>query len=132
MAGLGSRWSTLRTTQFHEFAQQTVERGTTLGLFIAPTMRTQPIAASAVASELVTIAVSGPQGLVADLAGPREEFMPDLVRRYAQATGNKNPVVRLTLPGSIGKAMRDGRLLPTPGTRLDNETFDEWLRTRQK
>lgn len=132
VTGSGSRWSMLRTTQFHEFAQQTVDRGTILGLFLAPNMRSQPIAASEVAAELITLATSGPQGLVADLAGPREEFMPDLVRRYARATGRNNPVLRVTLPGSIGKAMRDGGLLPAPGTRLGTETFDEWLHARQQ
>ncbi len=60
----GSQWSMLRTTQFHEFAQQTADRGTTLGLFLAPNMCSQPIAAAEVAAELVTIATHGPQGIV--------------------------------------------------------------------
>ncbi|TCK65812.1 NAD(P)H-binding protein [Curtobacterium sp. PhB136] len=127
VTGSVDRWSMLRTTQFHEFAQQTVARGTTLGLFIAPNMRSQPIAAADVAAELVTIALQEPQGMVPDLAGPQEESMPDLVRRYARASGRNNPVLHLTLPGAIGKAMRDGVLLPEPGTRHSTGTFDEWL-----
>jgi len=123
----GAPWSLLRTTQFHEFAQQIVDRGTTLGVFLAPRMRSRPIAASAVATELVAVAADGPQGHVADLAGPREESVPDLVRRYARAAGRHDPVLSVTVPGPMGRAMRNGGLLPRPGTRRDTETFDEWL-----
>lgn len=42
------------------------------------------------------------------------------------ATGKRRPVMRVTLPGAIGKAMRDGGLLPAPGT----QTFDQWLAAR--
>ncbi|MBD8586165.1 NAD(P)H-binding protein [Frigoribacterium sp. CFBP 13729] len=128
----GDSWSLLRTTQFHEFAQQTVDRGTTLGVFLAPKMRSRPIAASAVATQLVAIAADGPQGHVADLAGPKEESMPDLVRRYARAAGRHNPVLSVTLPGPMGQAMRSGGLLPYPGTREDTQTFDEWLTAVQR
>ena len=123
----GASWSLLRTTQFHEFAQQTVDRGTTLGVFLAPRMRSRPIAASAVATELVAVAADGPQGHVADLAGPKEESMPDLVRRYARTAGRHHPVLPVTVPGPMGRAMRNGGLLPHPGARHDTLTFDEWL-----
>lgn len=36
-------------------------------------------------------------------------------------------VLRLALPGAIGRAMRDGGLLPAPGARLGTQTFDQWL-----
>lgn len=56
--------------------------------------------------------------------------MPDLVRRYLNATGKRCPVMRVTLPGAIGKAMRDGGLLPARGTRPGTQTFDQWLAAR--
>ncbi len=93
-------------------------------------VRAQPIAASEVASELVGIAVGEPRGLVPDLAGPQEENMADLVRRLLASTGRR-PVVEIPLPGAWGRAMRDGTLLPEPGTRLGRQTFDEWLVARR-
>ncbi len=123
----GTGWSMLRTAQFHEFAAQTVNRGTVVGIQIVPAMRCQPIAASEVAAELIRIAEGAPHGLEPDLAGPREEDMPDLVRRSLNATGKRRPVLRVTVPGAIGKVMRDGGLLPAPGTRLGTQTFGQWL-----
>ena len=120
-------WSLLRTTQFHEFARQLVAHGKLGPVQGVPKMRSQPIAAAEVAAELVAIASGEPRGLEADLAGPREERMADLVRRYLAATGRRRPVIELSIPGAWGRGMRDGSLLPKAGTRLGRQTFDEWL-----
>lgn len=123
----GSGWSILRASQFHEFVQQTVQRDTVAGIHIVPSMRCQPIAAAEVAADLVRIAEGTPRGTEPDLAGPEEADLPELVRRYLKATGNKQPVLRIALPGSLGRAMRDGGLLPAPRTRLGTQTFGQWL-----
>lgn len=120
-------WSLLRTTQFHEFAQQVVRHGKVGGLQFVPTMRSQPIAAVEVAAELVAIAVGAPRGVAPDLAGPQEERMANLVKRYLDATGQSGPVLEVPLPGTWGRGMRDGSLLPVPGTRLGRQTFTDWL-----
>lgn len=125
-------WSLLRTTQFHEFARQLVAHGK-LGPFQGvPKMRSQPIAAAEVAAELVAIASDDPRGIEPELAGPREERMADLVRRYLAATGQRRPVIELSISGAWGRGMRDGSLLPKPGTRLGRQTFDEWLTTQTR
>ncbi len=123
----GDGWSILRTTQFHEFAIQMTERLAFGGLQLTPAMRCQPIAADEVAADLVRIAEGPPLGLETDLAGPREEDMTEMVRRYLKATGKRTPVVRVAPPGVLGHAMRDGSLLPGPDARLGTQTFDEWL-----
>jgi uncharacterized protein YbjT (DUF2867 family) len=125
-------WSLLRTTQFHEFAKQLVGHGK-LGPFQGvPKMRSQPISATEVAAELVAIASGDPRGLEPDLAGPREERMADLVRRYLAVTGRRRPVIKLSIPGAWGRGMRDGSLLPKAGTRLGRQTFDQWLTTQTR
>ena len=122
-------WSMLRTTQFHEFAQQTVSRGSMLGIHIVPAMRSQPIAAAEVAVELLRIATGEPLGLAPDLAGPREENLSDMVKQYLRILGRTRPVLQVNLPGAMGRAMRHGGLLPAAGTRLGQQTFRQWLDT---
>jgi uncharacterized protein YbjT (DUF2867 family) len=123
-------WSLLRTTQFHELARQLVGHGKVGPVQVVPTMRSQPIAAADVAAELVAIASGSPRGLVPELAGPQEEKMADLVRRYLAATGQRRPVIEVSIPGAWGRGMRNGSLLPTTGARLGRQTFDEWLATQ--
>ncbi|HWL02243.1 MAG TPA: NAD(P)H-binding protein [Microbacteriaceae bacterium] len=123
----GTGWSVLRATQFHEFAAQTVGRGAVLGVYLAPRMLCRPVAATEVATALVGIAAGGPQGLVPDLGGPRIERMADLVRRYLRATGTQGRVLEVKLPGSMGRVLADGSLIPGPAAVLGRQTFDEWL-----
>ncbi|HWC22267.1 MAG TPA: SDR family oxidoreductase [Flexivirga sp.] len=129
LLALPSGWSMLRTTQFHEFTEQLVHHGKVGPIQVVPRMRSQPIAAAEVAAEIVGLAVGEPRGLVQDLAGPREENMADLVRRLLDGSGR---VVEVPLPGAWGRAMRNGSLLPQPGTRLGTQTYDEWLATRAR
>jgi len=123
-------WSLLRTTQFHEFAEQLVAHGRLGPLQGVPKMRSQPIAAAEVAAELVSIASDDPRGIEPELAGPQEERMADLVRRYLAAAGRPRPVIELSIPGAWGRGMRDGSLLPKARTRRGRQTFDEWLAMR--
>jgi hypothetical protein len=125
--GSGRSWSLLRTTQFHEFAAQTLHRGSVAGLHTVPAMRCQPIAAAEVAATLISIAAGDPLAVAPDLAGPRIEDMPDLLRRYLRARGARGVVLGVPLPGALGHAMRAGGLLPGPTARLGTQTFDEWL-----
>ena len=126
-------WTELRATQFHEFAAQ-LYGAIKVGPFIlAPKMRTQPVAAREVAERLIELAVGAPAGLVAELAGPREENLARMIRAYANATGKPGPILEVPAPGPGGKAMRDGTLLPDPAlkppTRFGTQTFDQWLAT---
>lgn len=120
-------WTILRATQFHEFAGMMFARAKAGPLHAAPRARIQPIAVREVAEHLVALAEAGPGGRVADLAGPREESLADMVRAYAHAIGHRGWVPDISLPGSLGHAMRDGGLLPGPGAILGRQTFAEWI-----
>ncbi len=128
-------WTEVRATQFHEFAGQILDAAKLGPLRLTPKMVSQPIAAREVAERLVELAVGSPSGLVAELAGPKVERMARLVRAYAAALGIRGPIVEIPLPGSGGRSMRDGTLLPDPALRppaeLGRQTFDEWLATRR-
>ena len=114
VAASDTGWTILRATQFHEFIPQTIGRFSAAGVVMVPTMRAQPVAAAGVAAMLCKLATGEPQGLAPEIGGPQEERMAEFVRRYLTATGSRAPVVQLPLPGRMGRAMRDGTLLPRP------------------
>lgn len=117
----------LRATQFHEFAQQLFQR-TRFGPFVlVPAMRAQPVAAREVAARLVELAEGAPAGRVSDVAGPRVERIAELARRYARAAGASGVVVELPLPGAVGRAMRQGGLLPAPDADVRGPAYADWL-----
>jgi uncharacterized protein YbjT (DUF2867 family) len=120
-------WSLLRVAQFHELTEFLVDRYRIGPIRVVPPMRAQPIAAAEVAAELASIALGAPRGLVRDLAGPREERVSDMVRRYLLATGRPRPVLEVFVPGAWGRAMRDGMFLPAPGARQGRQSFEAWL-----
>jgi len=115
-----------RATQFHEFAAQLL--GHAVGPFVpVPRMLSRPVAAREVAELLVTVAAGPPLGLAPELAGPEDKQMVAMVRQVVRARGLRRVVVPIRVPGSAGRQMRNGGLLPAgPGPR-GTETFDEWL-----
>lgn len=121
-------WSLLRSTQFHEFAEQIFRRMKVGPVSLVPEMRSQPVAATEVATRLVDLIESGPAGRVPDLAGPRVERMADLTRQWAATTNTKGIIVEVPLPGGFGRALRDGTLLARPGSHHGHRTFTEWLK----
>lgn len=125
-------WTILRAAQFHEFAEQMTTRAKVGPLILCPAMRSQPIAAAEVGAVLAEIAEGAPRGVDRELAGPRTESMPDLVRRLLRATGRRTQVVGLAIPGAWGRSMRDGSLLPAGDARLGTQTFDAWLAGRTR
>jgi uncharacterized protein YbjT (DUF2867 family) len=119
-------WTVLRATQFHEFAAQTVDRSPG-PLAMAPKMLSQPVAAREVAAALVDTALGEPRGRTADLGGPRQERMDDMVRRLVRRRGRRAVVLPVPLVGKAGRQVADGGLLPGDGATLGVETYEEWL-----
>ncbi|KAF2417855.1 SDR family oxidoreductase [Microbacterium sp. B35-30] len=121
-------WTILRATQFHEFAGQLFDRAKLGPLHVAPRGRVQPIAARDVGAHLATLAAGAPQGRAADLAGPREEALDEMVKAYARRTGRGGWIPSVSLPGAQMKAMRAGLALPGSAAVLATQTFADWLR----
>ena len=118
----------LRATQFHEFVEQLLAWGTQGELAYVQTMRTQPIAARAVAETLAGMVgdVDGPA--ITDVAGPREESMGDLAARLAAHHGLDVKVEEVTDPDDPdARLAAGGGLLPGPDVRRAGPTFEQWL-----
>lgn len=118
--------SVLRTTQFHDFPGQVTAKG--VGPFrVAPRMRVQPVASSEVGEALARLAMGDAVGRAPDLAGPEVHELVDLARRLVRARGQRLRIVPVRMPGSAGRAMADGALLPNGDATLGRITFDAWL-----
>ncbi len=118
----------LRATQFHEFAEQMLDRAKAGPLVVVPRMRSATVAATEVAAALVDLAET-PRPETVEMGGPEEHDMPELVRQVAEVRGAKARVVPVNVPGAAGQAMRDGTLIPTSPWRVGTQTFAEWLAT---
>ena len=122
----------LRATQFHEFPGQLAARSTVAGVTAVPDLLVQTVAARSAAEALVDVAGSdGPTGRGADLAGPGPPArLPALVRATLERDGRRARVLGVRVPGAMGRAVRDGALLPPPDAHLVGPTFEAWLKAR--
>lgn len=117
-----------RAAQFHEFAAQTVARGSVGPVTMTPTALLRPVAAREVAEYLVDLAESDPRGRAPDLVGPRDETLIGMVRSLLARTRPKGVAWEIPLPGPMGAAMASGRLQGTADARRGRVTFSDWLR----
>jgi len=112
----------LRAAQFHELVAQLVEWGRRDDTIVVPRMRTQLIAARTVAEALAELALAPDAPTYAEIAGPREENLPDMARLLAGGLR----VLEVSDP-DYGHLYENGALLPGPDTTLAGPTFIEWL-----
>lgn len=119
----------VRATQFHEFPGQVLRRSTLGPVAVMPRLCVQTVAARAVAVTLLDAAAAGPaRGRLPDVAGPgppRE--LPDLATAVVRRRGVRTRVLSVPVPGAMGRAVRDGALLPAADGQLVGPTFEAWL-----
>jgi uncharacterized protein YbjT (DUF2867 family) len=119
-------FTVLRATQFHEFPGQVLARMPG-PIAVLPRMRMQPVAAQEVGAELARLATSTPEGATHDMAGSEVHEIVDLARRVVRAEGRHRWVVGVRFPGSAGKGMAAGELLPKGPATLGTVRFADWL-----
>ena len=124
----------VRAAQFHEFVAQLLDWGTRDDVAVVPEIRTQIVAARAVAeviADVVAADAAGPAAGVAEtieVAGPREEDLLALATDLAARRGSPAKVEGVRDPADPNAGMQaSGGLLPGPGARLVGPTFAQWL-----
>jgi uncharacterized protein YbjT (DUF2867 family) len=123
----------LRAAQFHEFIEQLVEWGRQGEVSYVPQMRTQPVAARAVAQALADLATAPESGEasetpILEIAGPREESLVDLAMRLAARRGDPLQIEGVSNPDDPDHNLyQTGALLPGPDAILAGPTFEAWL-----
>jgi len=120
----------LRAAQFHEFVEVLMGWGRQGDVVYLPKMRTQIVAARTVAEALADLALSTePEGAQpAEIAGPREEYLPDLAQLVAAKRGEEVKIEAVSNPADPDDALNtNGGLLPGPHATLAGPAFAEWL-----
>jgi uncharacterized protein YbjT (DUF2867 family) len=120
----------LRAAQFHEFVGVMMSWGRQGDVVYLPRLRTQIVAAGTVAGELAALATSDePEGAQpAEIAGPREEYLPDLAALLAASRGEQVKIETVSNPDDPDAVLGEtGGLLPGPHAKLAGPTFAEWL-----
>ncbi|MFD4911289.1 SDR family oxidoreductase [Kitasatospora purpeofusca] len=123
----------LRAAQFHEFVEPLVSWGRQGDTVHVPLMRTQLVAAAAVAEALVDLA-EGPApepGAVApfpEIAGPREENLAKAAELVYAARGEAVTVVEVSEEGTPDRELlENGAFVAGPATTLAGPSLQEWL-----
>jgi len=120
-------WTILRATQFHSLILRVLRaQGRLPALLVPRGFRFQPVDAGEVAARLADLALGGPTGRVPDMGGPAVRTAEELARAYLAAAGRPRPLLRLPVPGSVGRAFRDGAQL-APGHADGTITWEEYL-----
>jgi uncharacterized protein YbjT (DUF2867 family) len=115
----------LRATQFHEFVEQMLAWGRLGDVEYVPSMRTQLVAARAVAEALADVATdpAAVPGPTLEIAGPREESLVDAARLLMEKRGDPVRIEGITWD----PLYEEGAALPGPDAKLAGPTFEEWL-----
>jgi uncharacterized protein YbjT (DUF2867 family) len=117
----------LRAAQFHEFVPQFVDWCRQGDVAYVPEMRTQLVAARAVAEALADLTGAG-DGPILEIAGTREESLVAVAELLSARRGDPPRVEGVHDPADPEQAAyTSGALLPGPGAILAGPTFEEWL-----
>jgi len=123
----------LRAAQFYEFVDVLMSWSRQGDTVYLPKMRTQAVAARTVAEALAAQALDpAPEPAagapIPEIAGPREEYLPDLAAQLAARRGDPVKVEAVDNPADPDDALNaNGGLLPSPHATLAGPTFAEWL-----
>jgi uncharacterized protein YbjT (DUF2867 family) len=128
----------LRAAQFHEFVEVLMGWGRQGDVVYLPKMRTQIVAARTVAEALAALALPAEPGAEPEpepeggrppeIAGPREEYLPDLAALLAAKNGADVKIEAVSNPADPDDVLNtNGGLLPGPHATLAGPTFAEWL-----
>jgi uncharacterized protein YbjT (DUF2867 family) len=128
VAESGLPWTTVRAAQVHDLVLMMARGMAKLPVVPAPTgLRLQPVDAQEVAARLAELTLDKPAGRVADLAGPEEHTMKELIRSYLQAAGKHRLTVPMRIPGKAGRAYRAGDNLTLRNVSRGTRTWEDFL-----
>lgn len=116
----------VRSTQWFEFARQSLDRMRIGPLALVPRMTIRPVALDAVAAVIAECATGARAATSYEIAGPDVLTLWEMT---TQLPDTRITPVPLPLPGRMGRAFRDGTLVPGPEAETAGPRFTDWIRT---
>jgi len=123
----GIPFSTVRSTQFFEFAKGIVQSATEGQTVRLSSALFQPIAADDVAAVLTDVALAEPLNGTIEIAGPESIRMDEFARRFLSATRDPRKVTADVHAEYFGTELNDQSLTPGTNARLGPTPFEKWL-----
>ena len=125
----GIPYTILRATQFMEFMAAIGQSSVVDGQIRLSPALIQPVAADDVAAALADVALAAPLNGTAELAGPQQFPLEQIVRRALSAAGETRPIVTDPHAHYFGSELEHGSLVPAPGAtpRIGALSYDAWL-----
>jgi uncharacterized protein YbjT (DUF2867 family) len=121
-------WAIGHATQFFEFLAGIGQGATVDGIARLAPVLIQPIAADDVAETVARTAVEAPTRTTAEVAGPEQFRLDELVERVLRARGDDRQVVPDPGARYFGTVLGERSLLPDDGARQGGTRFEDWLR----
>lgn len=123
-------WSILRATQFHEFLDEALSAMSRSGLLAADRgIAVQSVDVRDLAVRLVRSIEEGATEDIREFGGPEVLTMDDAVRRWRRASRRRRPIIRVRVPGRLGRGFRAGHLT-TAAPPTGGITWDGYLAER--
>ncbi|AZZ48229.1 NADH(P)-binding protein [Rathayibacter rathayi] len=116
----------VRSTQWYEFAGQNLERMKLGPIALVPGMTIAPVSLDAVADLVAECALGLRAQGEYDITGPETTTLWDMTKALPNKTVKPLP---MPIPGGLGRAFRDGTLVPGADAEVVGPTFSAWLRS---
>ncbi|MFC4111936.1 SDR family oxidoreductase [Nonomuraea zeae] len=127
----GVPWTTVRITQFHSFVEEVLRGMARLGVLVTdPGVTVRPVDVADAAGHLVSVVERGPGSRIEEYAGPEVLTMSEMAEAWLRARRLRRLVLRLRLPGGLGRAARAGHLV-TKAEPAGTITWADHLRRRR-
>lgn len=125
-------WTIVRATQFHEFVAAMLGAAARFRVLPAPRGVLQPVAVAEAARAVADIVTAAPQRGRIDVAGPEVVAIPELASTWQRATGRRALLVPVPVPGTVGRALRDGWLTAARPDVVGSVRFAAWAGSRSE
>ena len=122
--------SIIRATQFFPFMERPLRLMARLGVMVMdPGIKAQPVDVHEVARRVCDRVEQGPSGSIEEFGGPEILDTESAMRQWLHAKGKRRPILRVKLPGKLGRAFREGGMTTPAATSADRgrRTWREYL-----